>query len=372
MPSSASRHDADQRRVHAHGRARRDLGHGGRGADGLRAQVAHLAGRVGALQRGEVDHRHGKADALLLGGRLDGALAEHGGALLDADPVDMWQATDHTLSMARQISPPQCDVQPSSSSTPAGWARCPTRTSTRATPAPTRSATSPSGSAASTCPRSDGSGSARSSRSRACRRPAAPVVHGRLHPLGPGKESTTGHWELMGVVPRAPAAHLSARLPARGGRGARARHRPPLLLQPAVQRHRGDRRLRRPPPRDRRADPLHLGGLGAPDRRARGRAGRARPVRGLRDGARADERRAPRGPGDRAPVRGRRRARSSAARAGATTPRRRPDARTSRSCRTPACRCTVWARSATCSPEWASTPSTTAPPTPRASPRPRR
>src|SRR5918992_4200002 len=29
-----------------------------------------------------------------------------------------------------------------------------------------------------------------------------PVVHGRLAPLGPGKESTTGHWELMGVVPK--------------------------------------------------------------------------------------------------------------------------------------------------------------------------
>ena len=29
-----------------------------------------------------------------------------------------------------------------------------------------------------------------------------PVLHGRLHPLGPGKESTTGHWELMGVVPQ--------------------------------------------------------------------------------------------------------------------------------------------------------------------------
>jgi phosphopentomutase len=28
-----------------------------------------------------------------------------------------------------------------------------------------------------------------------------PVLHGRLHPLGPGKESVTGHWELMGVVP---------------------------------------------------------------------------------------------------------------------------------------------------------------------------
>jgi len=35
--------------------------------------------------------------------------------------------------------------------------------------------------------------------------PAAdPVLHGRLAPLGPGKESTTGHWELMGVVPPGP------------------------------------------------------------------------------------------------------------------------------------------------------------------------
>jgi phosphopentomutase len=29
---------------------------------------------------------------------------------------------------------------------------------------------------------------------------AEPVLHGRLHPLGPGKDSTAGHWELMGVV----------------------------------------------------------------------------------------------------------------------------------------------------------------------------
>lgn len=36
----------------------------------------------------------------------------------------------------------------------------------------------------------------------------APVVgsalYGRIRPLGPGKESTTGHWELMGVVPSHP------------------------------------------------------------------------------------------------------------------------------------------------------------------------
>lgn len=29
---------------------------------------------------------------------------------------------------------------------------------------------------------------------------ADPVVYGRLHALGPGKDSTAGHWELMGVV----------------------------------------------------------------------------------------------------------------------------------------------------------------------------
>ena len=33
----------------------------------------------------------------------------------------------------------------------------------------------------------------------------APAVHGRLHALGPGKDSTAGHWELMGVVVSAPA-----------------------------------------------------------------------------------------------------------------------------------------------------------------------
>jgi phosphopentomutase len=30
---------------------------------------------------------------------------------------------------------------------------------------------------------------------------SGPAVYGRLRPLGLGKESTTGHWELMGVVP---------------------------------------------------------------------------------------------------------------------------------------------------------------------------
>jgi phosphopentomutase len=38
---------------------------------------------------------------------------------------------------------------------------------------------------------------------RGVRALADPAIHGRLHPLGPGKDSIAGHWELMGVV----AAH---------------------------------------------------------------------------------------------------------------------------------------------------------------------
>lgn len=33
---------------------------------------------------------------------------------------------------------------------------------------------------------------------------ADPAIHGRLHPLGPGKDSISGHWELMGVVAQHP------------------------------------------------------------------------------------------------------------------------------------------------------------------------
>lgn len=32
----------------------------------------------------------------------------------------------------------------------------------------------------------------------------APVLHGRLRPQGPGKDSTAGHWELMGIIAKGP------------------------------------------------------------------------------------------------------------------------------------------------------------------------
>jgi phosphopentomutase len=45
--------------------------------------------------------------------------------------------------------------------------------------------------------------------------PAAPdpVLHGRLHALGPGKDSTAGHWELMGVVAPVPPPTYPAGFP---------------------------------------------------------------------------------------------------------------------------------------------------------------
>ncbi|HEX4804886.1 MAG TPA: phosphopentomutase, partial [Conexibacter sp.] len=42
---------------------------------------------------------------------------------------------------------------------------------------------------------------------------AGPVVHGRLHALGPGKDSTTGHSELMGIVASAPRPTYPAGFP---------------------------------------------------------------------------------------------------------------------------------------------------------------
>ena len=71
------------------------------------------------------------------------------------------------------------------------------------------------------------------------------VVHGRLAPLGPGKDTITGHWELMGVVTPVAAAHVSRRLPGGRPRSAARRERPRDPVQQALQRHGRDRGLRR-------------------------------------------------------------------------------------------------------------------------------
>ncbi len=52
------------------------------------------------------------------------------------------------------------------------------------------------------------------------------VLHGRLHALGFGKDSTAGHWELMGVVQSRPFPDLSRGVSARGAVGRHRRRRP--------------------------------------------------------------------------------------------------------------------------------------------------
>jgi phosphopentomutase len=41
-----------------------------------------------------------------------------------------------------------------------------------------------------------------------------PAIHGRLHPLGPGKDSISGHWELMGVIAEQPLPTYPSGFPA--------------------------------------------------------------------------------------------------------------------------------------------------------------
>ena len=185
----------------------------------------------------------------------------------------------------------------------------------------------------------------------------APALHGRLHALGPGKDSTAGHWELMGVVAPSPDANLSERLPRRsrrpGPQGQRARR----AVQPAEQRARGRRAVRVRAPEDRGADRLHQPGLGPADRRARRRRPDRRAVRDLRHGPGHAAARTRGRAGDRAPVHRVRRSTSSAPTPVATSPHRRPRAAISRPSSRPASRSTRSARSGSCSPGSGSTSS---------------
>ena len=92
-----------------------------------------------------------------------------------------------------------------------------------------------------TCRCSGAWGSARSSRSRACRRPRSPVVHGRLHPLGPGQGVDHRPLGAHGRRADGAAADLPRRLPARRRGDARASDRAALLRQPPGERDRGHR-----------------------------------------------------------------------------------------------------------------------------------
>ena len=75
-PRSASTATLDEVGVHAHGGHRRRRGVARIGPHGLGAERAHLAGRVGALERRQVDHANGGLERPGLARGLDAARRE--------------------------------------------------------------------------------------------------------------------------------------------------------------------------------------------------------------------------------------------------------------------------------------------------------
>ncbi len=80
-------------------------------------------------------------------------------------------------------------------------------------------------------------------------RSSAPAVHGRLCPLGPGKDTTAGHWEMMGVDVAALSRPTRDGFPAEVIAEFDARDRPRRDRQRAVRGAAGDRGARRAAPR---------------------------------------------------------------------------------------------------------------------------
>ena len=62
--------------------------------------------------------------------------------------------------------------------------------------------------------------------------PRSEATYGRLLERGAGKDTTTGHWEMMGVVLEQAVPDVPGRLSARGHGAVRARHRPRRAGQP--------------------------------------------------------------------------------------------------------------------------------------------
>ena len=94
------------------------------------------------------------------------------------------------------------------------------------------------------------------------------TAHGRATEVSAGKDTTTGHWEMMGILLDTSVPPVSGRVPARdhrpvrgGDRARRPRERPGVG-------HRDRRRARRGAHGDGRPDRLHKRRLGVPGRDA--------------------------------------------------------------------------------------------------------
>ena len=133
--------------------------------------------------------------------------------------------------------------------------------------------------------------------------PYAPAVAGRLLERSKGKDTTAGHWELMGVVTPTPFPTYPLRLSRRGDRPVHEPDGPRRARQQARVGHGDHPGARRGAPADGQVDRLHVGGLRLPDRGARGDDPARGALRRLPRRARDPHRQARGRPGDRAAVR---------------------------------------------------------------------
>ena len=101
---------------------------------------------------------------------------------------------------------------------------------------------------------------------------------GRMAEASAGKDSVTGHWEMMGIVLDRPFPVFPERIPEGAHRCVRAAHRPRHAWQLRRVGHEDHRRSRRRAHAHRQADRLHIGRQRVSDRRARGRHSHRRAV----------------------------------------------------------------------------------------------
>ena len=100
--------------------------------------------------------------------------------------------------------------------------------------------------------------------------PGAPAVAGRLLERSKGKDTMSGHWELMGIVSAQAMPTYSHGFPVRDHRGVRPSHRARRARQRGRLGYRDHPGARRRAPGDRKVDRLHVGGLRLSGRRTRG------------------------------------------------------------------------------------------------------
>ena len=151
--------------------------------------AARLARSVGgralllALRRAELDHEPGDA----------GRERDHA----DDEERQSDESKDRPHDRSR-VAP--CRARASSCWTRSARASCLTPPTT-ATRDPTHSGTSRAPSAASTCPNLEALGLGNVEPLEGCPpQPGAPAIAGRLFERSKGKDTTSGHWELMGIV----------------------------------------------------------------------------------------------------------------------------------------------------------------------------